>query len=258
MAIRGTLLILLEQVLVDRVLYGRLRSTELGVLTALGASMLVGAVLVSVRPQILVVGGAGLVLLCQLPPHLVPARAILPLWVNLLFLPGGQGEWFVLYPLLPWLGIVLLGMAFGSVASREPQQAYRTTAVVGLGALLAFALLQADALPKGWMACLSLVKYPPALDFLLLTLGVDGLLLWLLSRAAVRWLGPLLVYGRTALFFYLLHWHVLAALAPLFPRGRLGSMYAAWALAMTVMYPLYYLWLRIKSSRPADSLLRLL
>lgn len=256
--LRGILLILLEQLLVDPVLYGRVRWTEFGVLSALGAAMMAGAALVSWRPRTLVTAGATLILLCQLPPHLVSDPAVLPQWAHILFLPGGQREWFVLYPLLPWLGIVLLGMAFGAVASQDPHRAYRTAAMGGLGALVAFFLLRLQTLAVGCLTFLGMIKYPPELAFCLLTLGTDAIVIWLLSRAPARWLGPLLVYGRTALVFYLLHWQVLAFLAPHFPPGRLGPMYAAWALAMVVMYPLCHCWLLIKSSQPADSILRLL
>ena len=256
--LRGLLLILLEQLLVDPVLYGTMRWTEFGVLSALGAAMVVGALLVSLRPGVLAAVGVALVLLCQLPPRMAIGQVSLPLWAHLLFLPGGTGNWFVLYPLLPWLGVVLLGMAFGFTAGLDPARAYRTAAAIGAAGLIAFVLLRSSYLHHGWMVFLSLVKYPPSLDLLLLTLGLDLLLLWLLSRAPEYLLTPLLVYGRSALFFYVLHWHVLAALALRFPRGQLGPMYAAWALAMAAMYPLCLVWGRLRSTLPAGSLWRLL
>ena len=57
-------------------------------------------------------------------------------------------------------------------------------------------------------------KYPPSLQFLLMTLGVICFLLW----GAERWrdsrvLAPLIVFGRVPLFFYVAHLYVIHALA---------------------------------------------
>jgi drug/metabolite transporter superfamily protein YnfA len=49
------------------------------------------------------------------------------------------------------------------------------------------------------------------------------------------------------------HWWILAILARFFPRGHLGRMYAAWALAMVIMYPLCLAWGRFMAGRPPDS-----
>ena len=58
-----------------------------------------------------------------------------------------------------------------------------------------------------------MVKYPPSVAFLLLTLGVDMLLLGLLARAesvAKVVLQALVGFGRTPLFFYLTHLYLYA------------------------------------------------
>jgi uncharacterized membrane protein len=67
---------------------------------------------------------------------------------------------------------------------------------------------------------LNVEKYPPALDYLLMTLGPSLILLGLLDGAkAERGLGRvLLVYGRVPMFYYVLHLyliHIVAILAAL-------------------------------------------
>jgi len=141
--LRGLLLILLEQLLVDPVLHGRIMWTEFGVLSALGCVLILGSVLGLLGKRVLLGLGLGLVLLGQIPPRLWPdAGAAVPLWARLLFLPGATGEWFVLYPLLPWLGISLLGMAFGRVAAQDERRAYGMAARAGIVALAGFVLLR--------------------------------------------------------------------------------------------------------------------
>ena len=62
------------------------------------------------------------------------------------------------------------------------------------------------------MSWLNVTKYPPSLDFLLLTLGVAFLLLaWFVSmdNAATR---ALVMFGAAPMFFYILHLYVLLVL----------------------------------------------
>src|SRR4030095_7550559 len=88
-------------------------------------------------------------------------------------------------------------------------------------------------------------KYPPALSYVTLELGIMALVLAgfvALSRRVgqVAWLEPLRVLGQTALFFYVLHVHVLtlAAHALGWSHGAgLGATYSAALLTLVVLYP---------------------
>jgi hypothetical protein len=78
--------------------------------------------------------------------------------------------------------------------------------------------------------------------------GVNLFLLYLFSLAGNRIQktgNPLLVFGRTPLFFYLLHFYIYGAMGlPFTPRGGSGIplMYLFWLLGLFVLYPpcLYY------------------
>jgi len=180
------------------------------------------------------------------------------------------------YPVLPWIGVIVLGYLMGPwfARDRDPAQRQRWLLWAGLGALAAFALLRVangygeapwqhqDSALRTWMSVFNVTKYPPSLQFLLLTLGVGLLLLrlyeWLPLARALR---PLADIGAAPMFFYLLHLYVLkllyvAALATWGPtHGNLyaldsvaGLLLVACALAVA-MYPPTLLFGRFKARR---------
>jgi uncharacterized membrane protein len=131
------------------------------------------------------------------------------------------------YPLLPWIGVIALGWAAGPWFAREAPALRRHALLLwsGLGALGGFLMLrmanvygdtawtlQADT-TRTLMAFFNVTKYPPSLQFVLLTLGVGLLLLRLYeSPALARRLQPLSALGAAPMFFYLLHLYVLKLL----------------------------------------------
>ncbi len=142
--------------------------------------------------------------------------------------PDGPGL-VVLYSLVPWIGVMALGYAFGSVLSLEPARRRRLTLALGLGATALFLVLRGFDLygdPRPWRAAgpggsqgpalfafLSPSKYPASLSFLLMTLGPALALLPALESARgvlARWLA---LFGRVPLFYYLLHIPLIHALA---------------------------------------------
>lgn len=180
------------------------------------------------------------------------------------------------YPLLPWIGVIALGYLMGPWFGREraPEQSQRWLLWAGIGALALFALLRfanqyGDApwqyqttTLRTWLSILNITKYPPSLQFLLLTLGVGLLLLrlyeWPPLALALR---PLADIGAAPMFFYLLHLYVLkglylAALAIWGPtHGDLyaldsvtGLLLVACALAV-VLYPPTRAFARFKARR---------
>ncbi|MEA1671983.1 DUF1624 domain-containing protein [Nitrospirillum sp. BR 11163] len=131
------------------------------------------------------------------------------------------------YPVLPWIGVILLGYTAGPWFARgtDPAPRTRRLALLGLSMLAAFVVLRglnvygdkpwfdADTGLRTVMSFLSLTKYPPSLLFLLLTLGVGTLLLALCERMRdSRAIPPLALFGGAPMFFYLLHLYVLKAL----------------------------------------------
>jgi uncharacterized membrane protein len=181
----------------------------------------------------------------------------------------------VLYPALPWLAQLALGFAFGRhllgcPPGREGRlRAARLLAGAGLAALVLFAAVRGldgygnmglhrdDGSLVQW---LHVSKYPPSLSFAALELGLMGLCLGGLlllegRRARPPWRGsPVLVFGQTALFFYVLHLPLLGAAATFLTGGigrrGLPEAYAAAALALLALYPVCRLYRAWKSAHP--------
>ena len=187
-----------------------------------------------------------------------------------LLLTGGQsGPLIVAYPILPWLAMMVIGWCFGRVLPRvTPDAAARLLVVGGAGALATFAvvrglngygnmrLLREDGSLVQW---LHVSKYPPSLSYTALELGLMAVVLAALFRVhprepdGPRALFPLLVLGQTALFFYLLHVHVLAAAAAALDvahRGGLGATYAAALAVLVVLYRPCASYRRYKRAHP--------
>jgi uncharacterized membrane protein len=162
---------------------------------------------------------------------------------------GANGpDLIVLYSIVPWVGVMAVGYAFGKVLTLEPARRNRICLVVGLGATALFLALRGFNLygdPRPWSATtqgptgkpmpallsfLNTTKYPASLDFLLMTLGPTITLIPLLDGARgalVRWIT---VFGRVPFFFYMLHIPLIHALALVVSKIRLGEV-SPWLFA---------------------------
>ena len=136
---------------------------------------------------------------------------------------------FVLYPLVPWVGVMAVGYAFGALYRREVRHRRRALLVIGALATALFIVIRYSNVygePQNWshqknalftfLSFLNTSKYPPSLLYLLMTLGPAIVALaWFESRNASlgsrvsrpHWLrNSLVTFGRVPLFFYLLQW----------------------------------------------------
>jgi len=106
------------------------------------------------------------------------------------------------------------------------------------------------------------VKGPPSLTFLLLSLGFGLVLLSLFARAA-HWLStvarPLTTLGQAALYFFLVHWFVYAAMGSVFRTpGGLPATYLVWIIELVSLYPMCKAYEAFKHRLPAASVWRLI
>jgi uncharacterized membrane protein len=184
---------------------------------------------------------------------------------------AGQPFFLVAYPLIPWVGVMAAGYAFGPLLQRPEAERHRTLLRLGASLTLAFVvlrLLNVYGDPSPWSAqstpvmtlvsFLNTTKYPPSLLYLLMTLGPAIMSLVALERAR----GPVArffeVFGRVPLFYYLAHIvlaHLLAGLTakamgfgdvvltmpPFFgmPEGwgfGLGAVYLIWIGVVLLLY----------------------
>ena len=136
----------------------------------------------------------------------------------------------ILYPLLPWVGLMALGYGLGALFDEPPALRRRWLLRIGLVLIAGFLVLRLGNLygePEAWVAnprgalytalgWLDVSKYPPSLHYLLMTVGPALLMLaWLDRREAGTGRAPDSVgtritamfarFGRVPMFFYLLH-----------------------------------------------------
>jgi uncharacterized membrane protein len=199
-----------------------------------------------------------------------------------LFQIGSGRQIWLLYPLIPWIGVTAFGFGFAPNlvpgARRDPFFYAWGASMIGLFVLLRLTGVYGD--PHEWqpqatllastLAFVNCEKYPPSLQFLLMTLGPTLACYPLLSRLDPRRVAPLLVFGKVPLFFYLLHiplvhgsaialaaWHHqpvqwLLGGFPLLQKPAdyglpLVSVYFIWLFIVILLYPLCRLYQSFKA-----------
>lgn len=124
------------------------------------------------------------------------------------------------YPVLPWIGVMILGYCFGKLYSIGFAASHRRKWLLrlGIGSIVLFIILRAinvygDLAP--WrvqkntlftiFSFINVTKYPPSLDFILLTLGPAFLFLYAFETIKSRVTNFFIVFGRVPFFYYLFH-----------------------------------------------------
>jgi uncharacterized membrane protein len=200
------------------------------VLWALGMSMIALAGLIHLPRVALAVIALGMIALHNLLDGIHADRfgVFGPLW-NLLHEPAFVDQpyfkGFILYPLIPWIGVMAAGYLFGPILTLPQSTRRRRLWTLGGAITLAFIILRAinrygDTQP--WspqssviMTVLSFLntnKYPPSLLFLLMTLGpaITALVWFENLRGPIARI--LITIGRVPFFYYLLHIYVIHAI----------------------------------------------
>ena len=242
-----------------------------GVLAALGFGMILCIPLLRLKPLFLAGISLGFFIAMEVltPDPGLWGRNFNNLVGTLLVYSGGTGEFWTNYPLLAWVELLILGMLFGKWVQIDVKKAYQKGAWLGVILLVIFVMVRMNngfgnirPLPRdNWMGFLSLVKYPPSMTFVLLTIGLNLILLWGFSWIKKPVFGdwnPVLVFGRVPLFFYLSHIGLYFLMGrQLTPGGSsLEVMLALWFAGLVVLYfPARWYGL-YKSGQPAKSWVR--
>jgi uncharacterized membrane protein len=229
----------------------------------------------------------------QVPRGVAP-DALQKLWI-LLHQPGNaftlyeNGPYvFVLYPLIPWVGVMMAGYFFGVVYGWDKERRLKYLIRCGIAVILLFVTIRAINIygdPRVWtsqknfiytiLSFINTTKYPPSLVFLLMTLGPAMLILAYAEKRKRNALGrAFVIFGRVPMFFYILQWMVahgfavilsyfagksLAHLFKNFPDAfinvpsdagfNLAVVYAAWIIGVILLYPLCLWFSRVKQRR---------
>jgi uncharacterized membrane protein len=198
-----------------------------------------------------------------------------PWWVALhtqMAIPAGPFFFAIVYPVVPWTGVMLVGYGTAPVFQQSPQKREARLLAWGAAATMAFVVIRGIGVygePNPWQAqdhavatlidFLNVTKYPPSLLFLLMTLGPAAMLCAVADRVPALIKRPLMVFGRAPFAFYVAHLYLIHALAVafgvtqgfaasqfltyafFFPKGYgvgLAATYAAWILIVAMLYPL--------------------
>jgi uncharacterized membrane protein len=273
---RGLWLIVLEFTVVRLGVMFNLDYRFLGgaqVIWVIGVSMILLAVLIHLPLRVIAAFGVGMIFLHNLldgikvgswrgPESPVPS-SLDKLWIILHqpfeafpILGFPSPVVFVLYPLIPWVGVMAAGYAFGALYQMDAARRQRLLMLMGSFSTALFIILRlinhyGD--PSHWsrqgtiaftvLSFLNTTKYPPSLLFLLMTLGPAMLALaWFekgrqTSVASDR-TGPrsvfgrlrnvFVIFGRVPLFFYILQWytaHIIAVVLHLIAGKPVGWMF---------------------------------
>ena len=170
----------------------------------------------------------------------------------------------VSYPLLPWIGVIVLGYVAGPWYARTVDSARRrsllvTAGVAALAVLLVLRGLNIYGETLDWttgetalrtvMSFLNLTKYPPSLAFLLLTLGVGLVVLGWLEQRDNLFLRVCASFGGAPMFYYLLHLFLLLGLQKLAvamfganygSRYEFDHLWQVWLLSAALIPLLYW------------------
>jgi len=263
---RGLWLILLELTVIR---FGWMMNLNyhflfLQVIWAIGVSMLVLAALIYLPLPVIAAFGFILIFGHDLSDHFTGAglpTAERTIW-DFLHVSGmvnlGPVSALVLYPLVPWVGIMAIGYCFGSLYKMDAAKRQKLLVTFGSGAIVLFIAIRAFNFygdPANWtdqhvwyrdiLSFIDVSKYPPSLDYVLVTLGPVMLLLAALENVKNRLSDIFLVYGRVPLFYYILHLYLLRLLtvATFIIANKqkgygfsLGIVYLVWALAVFILY----------------------
>jgi uncharacterized membrane protein len=286
---RGLWLVLLEFTVVDFA-WGFVPWVHAGVIWVLGWSMVAMAAIVWLPLTWIAVLGLGMIAGHNLLDSINPASFGRFSWVWIVLHSPARipltAHLFlsVRYVLIPWVGVMATGFAFGKLLERPDRR--RWTLRIGICATALFFLLRgfnlygngisglAFGYPRSagpwsvqptlgltFASFFNTLKYPPSLQYLLMTLGPALLLLGLLDRVQARsgLSRALMVFGRVPLFYYVMHLYLLHVMAiiiawafhqpqwqgsviadfaqrPLGYGHGLPFIYAMWILAVAILY----------------------
>lgn len=192
------------------------------------------------------------------------------------------------YHIIPWIGVMALGYVLGGVFAKgfDPSERKRILLRLGTASILLFIVIRSinvygnlypwskQTSPMlSFLSFIDISKYPPSLDYLLITDGFALIFLGLTENISNRLSKVISVFGRVPLFFYILHIymiHLLAMLAAVLSGFKwtdmvgfttwissmpnlkgygfnLGIVYLIWISVVIVLYPLCEKYDRYKS-----------
>ncbi len=258
---------------------GGLVAVPMQVIWAIGASMVALAAFQALGRRACLVVGLAVVAGHNLLDPFWPASELFaqqPLWVTLHAQMSSQAGPFLFlfaYPVLAWVGVMLVGFGISGVFERPADERNRWLTRAGLALVAGFVVLRAAGLygdPNPWISqpsgvgatvldFINTTKYPPSLLFLMMTLGPAALACAVADRMQGRLKDTLVMFGRVPFAFYVAHFYLIHLLSIglgvmqgfearqfltvflFYPKGYgldLPGVYGVWCLVVALLYPL--------------------
>jgi uncharacterized membrane protein len=172
--------------------------------------------------------------------------------VHLLFTPG-ENKWVsVNYPVVPWLGVAIIGLGVGKYLMENKNKFLNKIWKIGLVLLVLFIVLRIMnwgdfnhiANTNDLINFLAIIKYPPSIAFILVTFGILFLLMALINKITsnstlYKLMQPLLVFGKVPLFFYFAHYYLYIVISKFTNHHiSLTNMYLLWLVGLIILFPI--------------------
>ncbi len=208
--------------------------TPMGVIWAIGASMVVLSGLQWLGRKTCFAVGVAIVAGHNMLDLIWPVSTVLdqqwPAWVALhsqMSLQAGPFLFVFVYPLLPWVGVMSLGLGICGVFELPPGRRDAILLRAGVSLTLGFLLLRATGIygdPNSWQVqpggitataidFLNTTKYPPSLLFLMMTLGPAAIFCAFADRISGGIKDALVMFGRVPFAFYVAHLYLIHLLS---------------------------------------------
>ena len=143
----------------------------------------------------------------------------------------------IMYPFVPWLGLMLLGYCSGIFFSQqyEASQRQQIFMVLGFGVIVLFVVVRfinvyGDPFPWSkqdnalhtFFSFIKVHKYPPSLMYMCMTIGPALIFLALIENVQNRFTNVMRTFGRTAFFYYIIHFYLIHTILAIvfFVRGH--------------------------------------
>lgn len=267
---RGLFIIFVEIAVINWLWMGNYDTLWLQVMWAIGFSMVVLSAACKLPYK--VIFALGLLIVCGhnllSPIEFAPGETGYTLWAILhdrgIIYSSETFRIKASYPVLPWIGVILLGYCMGPLYSRAVEGAKRQSVLVKLAAGMWLALLilrgfniYGETLP--WetqqdfihtvMSFINYTKYPPSLDYVLFTLGAAFLILAGLENVNNRFTKVIETFGTAPMFYYIVHLFVLLVGYRIMLNimgPNYGDLYAfdyvweVWFISVLLALALYY------------------
>tara|TARA_R110001583_G_scaffold48733_5_gene152541 strand:+ start:3786 stop:4970 length:1185 start_codon:yes stop_codon:yes gene_type:complete len=189
----------------------------------------------------------------------------------------------LLYPIIPWIGVMALGYLIAPIYQYEQTKRQSIMLKVGLACIVGFFILRIPNIygnPTEWIsqsstwldifAIMNVEKYPPSLQYLLITLGISTIILALAENWKSQFVQWMVTFGRVPFFYYIIHLYLIHLIAMIiaqiqgfgwqtalsgfwtYPKEfglSLWLTYLVWVAVIVILYPVCRWFMRIKSEK---------